>query len=241
MPVLRSCLRLLVLAALFTFAPSAQAEGLVQLSLHGELSEPGGAFVQVEVDVWSSETGVKRHDLHAHLARGTSAHDLACLIYTRLSDAGVKVHFPSQAIGEPLETHLFIEQTTAINVRLGFGLWCEVTTCEEAPQWIRLVEPQLAKGGAKLALTATTYHEHLKRPGRLKLEMPITTESNTASISQTLSKLASENGWVGERPSPDSWSPIRSDLGAAVIACNIHFDSRQSDWRLEVQLFVPGS
>ena len=241
MPALRSCLRLLVLAVLFTLAPSAQAEGLVQLSLHGQLTEPGGAFVQVEVDVWNSATGVKRHDLHAHLASGTSAHDLASLVHSRLSEAGVRVRFPSAELGDPIEAHLFIEQATAINVRLGFGLWCEVTTCEEAPQWIRLVEPQLAKGGAKLALTATTYHEHLKQPGRLKLQMPITEDSNTASISQTFSKLAAENGWVGERPSPDRWSPIKSDLGAAVIACNIRFDSRQADWRLEVQLLVPGS
>lgn len=239
MPALTRCLRPLALALFACFAPAAAAESLVQLSLHGELTEAGGAFVQVEVDVWHT-TELRRHDLHAHLAQGTSAHDLASLLYTRLSEAGVKVRFPGAGASESKDAQLFIEHTTALNLRLGFGLWGEVTACEEAPKWIRLIEPQLAKGPAQLELTATTYHEHLKQPGRLKLSMPLSKDSNTASISQEFSRLAAENDWIGERPSPDRWSPLRSEMGAAVIACNIRFDSQHSDWRLEVQLAVPG-
>ena len=239
MPALTRSLRSLALALIACLAPAAAAESLVQLSLHGELTEAGGAFVQVEVDVWH-DTQLQRHDLHAHLAQGTTAHDLASLLHTRLSEAGVEVRFPGAGSSGARDAQLFIEHTTALNLRLGFGLWGEVTPCEEAPQWIRLVEPQLAKGPARIHLTATTYHEHLKRPGRLKLAMPLSKDSNTASISQEFSRLAAENDWVGERPSPDRWSPLRSELGAAVIACNIRFESPESDWRLEVQLSVPG-
>lgn len=239
MLAISSCLRPLTLAFLACFCSAASADSLVQLTLHGSLTESGGAFVQVEVDIWK-DGAVKRNDLHAHLAQGTTAHDLAGLLAKRLSEAGAKVRFPSEGVGDPLTAQLFIERTTAVNLRLGFGLWGEVTACEEAPRWIRLVEPQLAKGTAQIGLTATTYHEHLKQPGRLKLNLPLTKESNTASISQQFSQLAVENDWVGERPSPDRWSPLRSELGAAVIACNIRFDSPDSDWRLEVQLGVPG-
>jgi hypothetical protein len=234
-----SCLRPLTLLLFACFAPAATAESLVQLTLHGELSETGGAFVQVEVDFWSDDS-VRRNDLHAHLAQGTTAHDLAGLLYARLLETGAKVRFPSEGLGDPQKAQLFIEHATAVNLRLGFGLWAEVTACEESPQWIRLVEPQLAKGAAQIDLTATTFHAHLKQPGRLTLSLPLTPDSNTASISQEFSKLAAENDWIGERPSPDRWSPLRSELGAAVIACNIRFDSRKSDWRLEVQLSTPG-
>ncbi|MCB9903575.1 MAG: hypothetical protein H6831_04130 [Planctomycetes bacterium] len=239
MPALTRCLRPLALAFLVALAPAAAAEGLVQLSLHGELSEAGGAFVQVEVDVWH-DTELRRHDLHAHLAQGTSAHELADLLATRLTEAGVQVRYSEADSAKDAAAQLFIEHTTALNLRLGFGLWGEVTTCEEAPKWIRLVEPQLAKGAARIDLTATTYHEHLKQPGRLKLSLPLTKDSNTASISQDFSRLAAENHWVGERPSPDRWTPLRSELGAAVIACNIRCESPEADWRLEVQLTVPG-
>lgn len=241
MPMLPRHLRPFVfaLALLACLAPRAQAESLVQLTLHGEIDEIGGSFVQVEIDIWRDQK-VVRNDIHLHVAQGTSAHDLASLVNGRLADAGAVVRFPGEGTGKPTEAHLFIEHTTAINLRLGHGMWGEVTTCEEAPQWIRFDEPQLVPGDATLVLTATTYHEHLKTPGRLTLKLPLDKDTNSAALSQKLSTVAGENGWVSERPTADRWSPLRSDLGAAVIGCNIRFESKTADWRLEVQLHVPG-
>ncbi len=236
---MRSIPSLLASLALFVLlAPAAAAEGLVQLTLHGALTEPGGAYVQVEVDRWTGKE-VKRHDLHAHLAQGTTARDLAGLLHARFEHQGAVVRY-SPDDGDD-RAHLFVEHATAVNLRLGFGLWAEVTTCEEAPVSIRLDEPQLASGPARLELTATTYHEHTERPGRLTCALPIAKDANTAQISQELAARANDAGWVGERPSPDRWTPLRAQVGGAVIACNVRLRSERADWRLEVRLPVPGA
>lgn len=225
-----------LLLALSLLAPAAAAEGLVQLTLHGSLTARGGAYVQVEVDRWTGKE-VKRHDLHAHLAEGTTARDLAGLLHARFEHQGAVVRYSPDDSDD--RAQLFVESATAVNLRLGFGLWAEVTTCEEAPVSIRIDEPQLQVGAAALTLTATTFHEHTDRPGRLRCELPIAKDANTAQIAQDLAARANDTGWVGERPSPDRWTPLRAQLGGAVIACNVRLESPDADWRLEVALRVP--
>lgn len=223
--------------ALTALVAPASAESLVQLGLHGRMGTEGGALVQIEVDVWTGAE-VQRHDLHVHLAQSTTARELATLLAARLEAAGATV-VATDPHDESAAPQLFVSDATAVNLRLGHGLWGEVTICEEAPESIRLVEPQLARGAATLELTATTWHPHLERMGRLRLEHPIAEDTNPGAISQGLAEAARASGWIGERPTPDRWSPLRADGGAQFVGCNVRLAAPTTDWRLEVQLRVP--
>ena len=228
--------------ALACFAPllllgTASAEGLVQLSLEGQLSTAGGAPMELHVGFWDGET-VQSVDLRLHLAEGTTSHDLAMLLAARLRKAGADFQFPGEATASS-SAQLFLEDTTLVSLRLGHGLRAKVTTTDQAPESVRLLAPLEVKQSTEVLACVTTFNPHLKTPGRLRLVVKATGETEPSTICEELFTTGLERGLVSDRPSPDSWRPTKTSEGAVVIGCSIDLGASQADWGLEVRLAVP--
>lgn len=231
----------LAVCAFHWFAPAARAEGLVQITLQGVIESPGGAPVEVELAVWDG-TEVDTLSLNLHLGRGTRARDLASLIATRLRRLNARVDFPDEnaAGSNPTErVALFIEATTAVNLRLGYGLSAEVTLCDSAPSSVRFMPPQVVEGPADILIAVTTFQAHSRTIGRDSISLDVSSEDGAAKIAEQLAKNALEHGWIADRPRPDSWSCSKNTDGATVTGCSIELNAPEADWRLEVKLAVP--
>jgi len=225
--------------AILVCLAGARAEGLVQLSLRGALASPGGAPVEVR---WAAEVEpgqVREAGLRLHLARGTSAHALGTLLVQRLRQAGAKVLFPAEHGSAAGEVQIFVEASTRVSLRLAPGLSSSITTCEVAPSRVRLLKPLLHSEPARLTIQTSTFHAHTRLPGSVLLELPLDSSGTMAQTSEELFEQALANGLVGDRPSADSWRPVRGEDGATVTGCSIELDSERSDWGLEVQLELP--
>ena len=80
--MLRACL---LIAVVSLVQGTTWAQGLVQLSLHGKISQPGGARVEIEIGGWAVATPgaqptPRELDFNAHLAAGTTGQELTQLI-----------------------------------------------------------------------------------------------------------------------------------------------------------------
>lgn len=228
----------LSLLAFLSFVCPARSEGLVQLTLNGEIASPGGAMVELHVGFWDGYKAVPV-DLRLHLADRTSASDVGHLLVSRLRAAGAKVLYPGEGTPRSKLAQILIEDTTLLSYRLERGLWATVTTCEQGPESVSFRPPLEQPGQAELSICTTTFHPHTKKPGRITLELDTTPESTTASICQELFELGLEKGLVGDRPTPSQWRAVRTEMGADVNGCSITLRSRSADWGLEVKLPVP--
>ena len=236
---MRALVRSIVLALSLLAADLARAEGLVQLSFGGQVDADGGAPVELEFGLWDGKA-VREVSLNIHLARETTASDLAALVASRLERAGAKVLLPRE--GEPLygPIHVFVEAVTHANLRLGHGLRGSVTLCDSAPSSIRVQPPEIVRGGARLSIAATTFHHHDRRIGRKELVLELGELDTAGTVSEELARAAIAGGWVADRPSPDRWAASRTGDGAEITGCSVSLIGEgDADWRLEVQLEVP--
>jgi hypothetical protein len=229
--------RTLVLLAPLLLIGAARAEGLVQLSLDGTLSTPGGAPVEVHVGFWDGSS-VQAVDLRLHLAQRTTGHDLATLLAARLRKAGASFQFPSESSGAS-PAQLFLEDATLVSLRLGHGLRASVTTTQDAPESARFLAPLEVQEAAEVEVCVTTFHPHLKTPGRLQLSVRAEGDKEPSAICEELFTSGLARGLVSDRPAPDRWRPTKTSEGAIVTGCSIDLSTAKADWGLEVRLAVP--
>lgn len=234
--------RLLSVVLFLACAAGARAEGLVQITLQGAISSPGGAPVELELAVWNGKQ-VETLALNLHLGDGTRARDLASLITTRLRRLKARVDFPDENGGGAYASGvatLFIEAATNVNLRLGYGLSADVTVCDGAPTSVRILPPQVVEGGVKVLIATSTFQPHTRMIGRDSIALDFEAGAGAAQISEKLAITALDRGWIADRPTADSWACSRNTDGASVTGCSIELDSpNAADWRLEVKLEVP--
>ena len=244
---------LLALAASLFCIGFVHAEGLVQLTLEGAAAPAGGASVEVRWGVYAvavddeedsndsndDKGAVKEAGLRLHLARGTSAHALATLLVARLRKQGAVVIFPMEGSRVEGPVQIFVESTTLLSLRLAPGLTSIVTVCDAVPSRVRFLKPLEFRAEAKLTVRTSTFLAHTKMPGSILMELQLDGMKPPALYSEQLFERGLEKGLVGDRPSSDSWRPVKSDNGAAITGCSLEFDTGLSDWGLEVQLAVP--
>jgi hypothetical protein len=229
--------RVLVLLAPLLSIGAARAEGLVQLSLEGVLTTPGGAPMEVHVGFWDG-SAVQSVDLRLHLAQGTTSHDLATLLAARLRRAKASFQFPGEAAASS-PAQLFLEDATLVSLRLGHGLRASVTTTEVAPESVRFLAPLEVHEPVDVAVCVSTFNPHLKTPGRFLLGVQAEGDAEPSSICEQLFSSGLARGLVSDRSTPDRWSPTKTTEGAVVIGCSIELSMAQADWGLEVRLEVP--
>jgi len=238
MHVLRRLTRFAPALALLSLAPPLAAEGLVQISLAGEISARGGALAEVEIGVWDGRK-VRSLVMNLHLAERTSAHDLGTLIVSRLRAKGAQVDFPGERSSIGPRTQIFVARATHARLRLGHGMWATVTTCDAAPESVRFLPPEVAKEGAEIVLVASTFHPQTRKIGRAQIRYEMDEFANAATVSEAITKLSIRNGFLADRPSGERWHAERTKDGAYLTGCSIELLSPGADWRIEVELSVP--
>jgi len=228
----------LPLLALLALSPPVAAEGLVQISLAGEISTPGGARVEVEIGVWD---GVRVQDvvLNLHLAERTSAHDLGTLIVSRLRAKGAQVDFPGEGSSIGPRTQIFVARATHARLRLGHGMWATITTCDAAPESLRFLPPEVAKEGAEIVLVASTYHAQARNIGRAEVRYEMDEFASAATVSEGITTASIRGGFLADRPTGERWHSSKTKDGAFITGCSIELRSPGADWRVEVELAVP--
>jgi len=232
-PKLAAFLFLVSIAA----AGTSSAQGLVQLTLAGEIDRTGGARAEVEVTVANASTNGEPRTLaySFFLAERTSASDLAVLLEKRLNAAGVPTVNTSEGQAARPVTCLFVEDVLGVALRLGQGLRASVTLSEDRPASVRVLPPQDAKQDAELRITASTWMAHERQHSRIELETRLEAAFPVVRIADALSGQALRAGWPGEIQHHEFWMPGPVAGGAAVEAVN--FDLQTSgDWRLEMAL-----
>lgn len=232
---------LLVLASLLALAGSTRAEGLVQLTLRGAVSEPGGGPVEV---AWGfvPDRGPALHDqLRVHLAEGTRAGDLAALLQARLERSGARVIAPPPR-DDRSAVVLFLEGLVALDLRLEAGLSASITVCEGAPESVRFSAPRAAPGRlapGRVFVTTSTFHPHSREQGSVRLEVALDQQTAPAAVCEALFQQGLERGLVGDRPAADAWRPLKTSDGALVTGCSIQLEDGRSGWGLQVRLAAP--
>lgn len=235
---MRALLPFLCSALLALSSAAAKAEGLVQLTLQGEIGARGGAPVEVEIGIWDGSR-VRDLSLNVHLAERTSAEELVFLLAARLRRLGAHVDLPGEAVASRGSAHVFIDAVTHVNLRLGHGLWGSVTLCDATPASVRFQPPEIEKDGAEIHIAATTFHSHNRRLGRALVHIEVDRLTTSAQISEKLANESISLGWMADRPTPDRWAASRTSDGALITGCSIELLSPSADWRIEVALEVP--
>ena len=172
---------------LLLLSTQASAQGLLQLTLKGEVSLPGGGWCELAVSAQGEQGSARRVDLGLHLGAGTK---------------GVEVW---GARSEAATGSLWIEQCQGLSVRVPEGLQATVVVSESAPQSVRVVPA--GELGGQLLLTATTRNRTDGTVGRLTCQVPWTAKSGKDDIATALAARAIDQGWRGEVTGRDTWQP----------------------------------
>lgn len=217
---------------------TAQAEGLVQLTLRGQIATPGGAPMEVHLGFWDGKE-VRSVDLRLHLAESTTARDLGVLLAARLRKAGGEFQFPGEHEGGERPAQLFIEDATLVSLRLGHGMTASVTTTQVVPKSVRFQAPIEALDVAQVSICVSTWHPHLKKPGRVSLSLNPAGDADPSTMCEALFTNGLEKGLISDRPRADLWSPTKTKNGAVLTGCSIDLSSKSGDWGLEVHLETP--
>lgn len=226
-----------LLAALSLAAPG-RSEGLVQLTLQGEVVFDGGALVELHVGFWK-EGQVVPIDLRLHLGPKTSASDVGHLLVARLRQAGARVLFPGEGTPRSTLAEAFIEDVTLLSYRLEGGLSAIVTLCEQGPESVSFLPPLETERAGSVSICVSTFHPHTKKSGRITLRQELAAADNASSICQRLFETSLESGLVGDRPQGDRWRAVRAEDGSEVTGCSIKLDGKEADWGLVVRLSLP--
>ncbi len=231
---LRKLVAFFALAAAFT-AVRAHAQGMVQVTLAGEINTTGGARVEFDVSVPGADGTTATIPLSWFLAERTTAADLAVLLEKRLSARGVRTVNTSEGQSARPVTCLFFEDVLGISMRLASGLRATVTLTEDRPESVRLLPPLDAKYDAELLTTVSTWVPHERVHRRFELESRLEAVWPVVRVTDTLVGQATRSGWDSEVQGHDTWLPSAFLAGGTIDAVN--FDLRTNgDWRLEIAL-----
>jgi hypothetical protein len=230
------------LLCLFALTPLVRADGLLQLRFGGKVDRTvfseerkEGHFVGqlVEVEIGANVAG-KPHSLtlHVHLAPGTTGVELARLVERRLTSIGIKIVATSDS------GNLWVESAEYVHLRLGGGLRAEVAMAEGPPASLAIRPPTRDATELALRVDVTTVIRPsggLPVRGAADLVIPLGKDSSAASISAALAR-AGQKEWISDRPTGDTWRPIRMTNGAAITGFSMGLGNGQGDWRVELRL-----
>ncbi len=225
------------LVAASWFASSAAAQGMVQLTLSGEIDRTGGARAEVEVTFVNGSTNNEPRTVafSMFLAERTSASDLGVLLEKRFVAAGARAVNTSQGQPARAVTCLFVEDVLGVSLRLGQGLRSTVTLSEDRPLSVRIVPPEDAKQDAILRVTASTWFPHERVHKRAEMETRLDPTLTTTRIADLLANQAIRAAWPSEVERHETWLP--GPTAAAGVIQGASFDLITSgDWRLELVL-----
>ncbi len=226
-----------VLALALTTA-FARADGLVQIVLEGEITQEGGARIELDLAFEARVNNVSteaRSELGLHLAKNTSAADVAHLLQRELARAGAIVIAPPDGGGERLRASVFVDHARAVGLRLGRGLTAQVCLCEEAPALVRFLPPKEVKEAARFSLTASTEQPHTKERTRFEYAFDLAASLSGEQAADTLTTGTIAKGWIGQWLDHQAWRPQSLSSGARVTGTCLVLASK-GDWRLEVEL-----
>lgn len=232
-----------LVAGVFVLATPVAAEGLVQLTLDGFVARDGGALVEIGVgrprpapsdDIYVPVEALELEEvvLRVHLAQGTKAPDLANLLAARLDRVGFKV-ITRPATAETGQAHLFIEGVEEVRLRLDRGLRAKVTLCESLPASIRLSPPVGRSSPATILVGVSTLHEHTREQSIRTVSVEVDDQASAATVAEKLSETAIGQGWVCERPTPDSWVPNKMQDGSVLYGTSVQYTADRP-WTLTV-------
>lgn len=230
------------LLCLLALAPAVRAEGLLQLRFGGAVNRsvwddgldqgfPVGQLVEVEI---GAKVGDKTHSLtlHVHLAPGTTGVDLARLVERRLGSIGIRT------VARPDGGNLWIERAEYVHLRLGGGLHAEVALAEGPPTSLAVRRPTREVAEQQLHVDVTTVIRPsggLPVRGAARLAIPMGKDSSAASISAALAR-AGQKEWISDRPTGDTWCPVRMTNGASITGFSLGLSHGPGDWRVELRL-----
>jgi hypothetical protein len=228
----------IVFALLFLVAAAlpARAQGLVQVILEGEVETTGGARIEADVTFVSTQDG-RPHTFSMALLLGarTSAVDVAGLLAQRLDQAGARVIWTGSTAPMRGPASLFVQDVTAIGLRLGRGLNASVTLCEDRPLMVKLSPGEESTRGATLLVAAQTYEPQVRKPGRFSYDLEFQDKSDGADAASKMVKSAIDKGWFSELEGQYGWRPGAMREGAAITSLSLHLRSN-ADWRIDVTL-----
>jgi hypothetical protein len=227
-------MRRLALAAILLLCPPAAAQGLVQISLSGDVDRNGGARAELGIR-FADASGTRDVSVSVWLAERTSSADLAVLLTRRLEAAGVRVLHAAEGQAARPQSVLFVEDVLAVSLRMGQGLKASVTLCEDRPDTVRLDPPEDAKSAAVLNVTASTWQPHLRTRGRSELELRFEADATPARIADRLASEGIRGGWPGDVERHEVWRPGLIAGQAEVRGASFDLAS-DGDWRLEIGL-----
>ena len=234
MPIPSFLPAVLVLAA----APAlAHAEGLVQIVLEGEIVQDGGARIELELAYearFEGRVSEARTELGLHLAKRTSAADVALLLQRELQRSGAVVIAAPDG-GERTRASIFVDHTHAVALRLGRGLTAQLCLCEEAPALVRFLPPKEAKEAARFTLSASTEQPHTKERTRFDYAFDLAAGLSGEQAADVLTTGTIAKGWTGQNLDHQAWRPQSLSSGARVTGTCLALASK-GDWRLEVEL-----
>lgn len=224
-----------ILVAASCCASPAVAQGMVQLTLSGEVDRTGGARAEVEVTFASTNNEARTVAFGMFLAERTSASDLGVLLEKRLVAAGARAVNTSEGQPARAVTCLFVEDVLAISLRLGQGLRSTVTLSEDRPHSVRIVPPEDARQDAILRVTASTWFAHERVHKRSEMETRLDPGLTTMRIADLLANQAIRASWPSEIERHETWLPGATAAAGLIVGAS--FDLITSgDWRLELVL-----
>ena len=228
---------LIAVVAALLLSSTLRAQGLVELGFSGEEAVAGGGRVECSITFCSAKEDRGRHtlDLALHVAEHTSAADIAALVSERLREAGASV-VAAGAHAPPLgPANLFVENVESIGLRLGNGLACSLTLCEDQPASVRLAPPSDTKQSATLTVVASTIQPHTKEHRRVSIEVSFDEKFASSELATRLAKASIDKGWLAEIEAHDTCRPNVFTDGSQLQGCSFDLKSK-GDWRIEVAL-----
>lgn len=217
---------------------AARADGLVQIVLEGEITQEGGARIELDLAFETrvnNVTSEARTELGLHVAKNTSAADVALLLQRELARSGASVIAAPDGGHERLRASVFVDRAHAVGLRLGRGLTAQVCLCEEAPALVRFLPPKEAKEAARFSLTASTEQPHTKERTRFEYAFDLAASVSGEQAADVLTTGTIAKGWVGQCLDHQAWHPQSLSSGARVTGTCLVLASK-GDWRLEVEL-----
>lgn len=230
--ITRNLFVLLTSIALAAASPQAEAAGLVQIILGGQIESTLGARVE-----FKCEANGTKLEFSGMLGYETGSGDLASLLTRRMDKLGIEVVRGTDADRRGPQS-LFIDSCEFVHLRLGAGLTARVVVSEEAPLSLGLLPPRSGAtyqdGDLRVVLGLHMGSTDKYDTKVIEVELPGTRPS-APLVSERLSARAMALGLKSSRPTRSTWASSGSHAGAVTTGMSIEVRS-DADWGVEVRL-----
>lgn len=215
-----------------------RAQGLVELSLSGEITTKGGARVEIEVKTLDpNKPDVPAvTSLAVMLAERTSAADLGMLLAKRLETTSfVRVIWRGEGAPTHGPVNLFLDGVLGVGLRLGNGIEGRLTLCEDRPASVKLTPGLERRQGGEFRVVALTREDKSREMGRIGFVVKLDERSEITDVGTRLVHAAIGQGWPSELKGHDTWCPGPMTETQRVLSASLELDAA-ADWRLDVAL-----